>query len=202
MARQKPKIVDTVRSEKSGLTCDIYLDKRTMIFSAGIDGISYENRDGDELRKQVLAGLDSSASYEWLRVIKLAISQRSMPYGEHNGVVIMSANRLYIARRGDGQWVYSRWETPSQDRLRFSWKMMVPKDVQGLPFYSRSYSDCQYYMAYSDLAWEQVKMLLQHIAAIETMFDNLAEQKVDAMDMVSGLDKIMRYWETDSETIR
>jgi hypothetical protein len=117
--------VDTVSDRRVGIDVPVYLDKKTMRFSAEFGDFKICDADGDKVRRAVMAAIRERAELPWTPVIEAYQSQNTIStvrYGrevplhlrENMGLEI---ERFYVAQKFDKRWIRVDWDVESDQRI-------------------------------------------------------------------------------------
>lgn len=134
-----PKI-DTVKDNQSGIEVPIYLDKKTLVFSASFGDFRTQGSDGHKVRADVMAAIRERAALKWTPVIKARQTHNITSVqadGEEKRIedreeMGLRIERFYAAQKFDGQWIRVNWRVDPENRMTKAapWYEMKPTDTE------------------------------------------------------------------------
>ena len=189
MAR-KPARIGWIEHKRLGLKVALRLNKNTMTFEAEFNDQTYSSKDGDEVRKLVLAAMESAQALEFFPVIKLRIN----PYGYGSQYRIeLTLRRFYYARQEDGTMLESRWGDREDVRVSQARKISPYERFGELPHrIDEQHGDTStLFMAYADELWGALSELADAVPDLKTRIVEAAESE-DALQAIRGLADVLR----------
>jgi len=123
LSKMHGSAIDRVIFRPGGISCDIYLDKDEMVFSAHIGGVSHKSKDGSEVRHWALDVLTKSTKLTWypvISVIDVGEGGRNYQYGRRKlelHEISIDIHRFHVAWLPNGGVRSVEWDTPESARV-------------------------------------------------------------------------------------
>ncbi len=193
MAR-KPARIGWIEHRRLGLKVALRLNKNTMTFEAEFNGQTYSSKDGGEVKKLVLAAMESAQALEFHPVIRLRI--KAYRYS-NTSQIDADLTRFYYARQADGTMLHSRWEDSDGRRVSQSHKVHSHEQFDKLPHRrDERYGDTStFLLSYSEETWEDLLELADSISGLKDRIA-VAVESGDAQ-VVLGLATLLKGAENE-----
>ncbi len=188
LAKIHGSAIDRVIFRPGGISCDIYLDKDEMMFSAHIGGTSFKSKNGSEVRSWALDVLTKSTKLTWypvISVLDVGEGGRNYTYGRRKlslHEISIDIYRFHVAWLPNGGMRSVEWDTPEDARVACRtgpsiWVSREDKLVIKDGAVVALHDDHVHILPYSDAMWAGLIKLCEGIDALRGKLHNLLMEK-------------------------
>lgn len=188
MTRRKPKKVDQVVHDKSGVTVNICLAPSAgLSFMAELpDGKVLRNSNGNELKQEVIHWLDENTALEFFPVIELVEGPYGQRYSQDNMIGI-ELERFHFAKKKSGNGMLKKdWEGGQATEFNPAWlnssEFNPPVKRRGL------HGQMTYYLPYSEDLWDTLNRLQDTLKDLKGVLREVLGQPADDLLIIDLID--------------
>lgn len=160
MARRKGAKIAKIEHGDTGIVVDLRLQKSTMTFYAEYGARSFSSKDGDEVRKQVLAAIEQDVEIELHSIIEVEVEVPRPSWYEkrEKGGFVISVDRFLYTKLG--RFRQLEWKRRDTENLILHLEKWTPHAYKGKPedfappLTFEGTHEIIYYLPYSEAVWE------------------------------------------------